>query len=257
MEIKITSSEIDDVICAEIPDADVDKDLHKVATKNMIHGVCSKAVIPNSGDIVVEVDEAINYPTKFLNSLDLPGMPPHAPQLKIDVPNFNQPKLCNCTLFVVKKLMSNVVEATILTVLFKCEDILIPRIAMIPTDMPFQFKRLQFLILLPFAFTINKAQGQSLELCCLHLDGLLLTWTINYILVGKSDNLYIYKTDQQKNCILTKEQAFANERTKERMAKMGTERHSARLEDARLRARRSCSVASDLLCSEQNERNKL
>ncbi|VDM93690.1 unnamed protein product, partial [Onchocerca ochengi] len=96
-----------------------------------IHGVCSKAVIPNSGDIVVEVDEAINYPTKFLNSLDLPGMPPHAPQLKID------------------------------------------------------------------------------------------------------------RTSEQ------------------RMARMGTERHAARLEDARLRARRSCSVASGLLCSEQNERNKL
>ncbi|VDM96793.1 unnamed protein product, partial [Onchocerca ochengi] len=53
--------------------------------------------------------------------------------------------------------------------------------------------------------------------------------------------------------VIPKEQALANERTKERMAKMGTERHSARLEDARLRARRSCSVASDLLCSEQNQ----
>jgi hypothetical protein len=32
---KITSNEIDDVICAEIPDVDVDKDLHEVVTKNM------------------------------------------------------------------------------------------------------------------------------------------------------------------------------------------------------------------------------
>jgi hypothetical protein len=37
---KITSNEIDDVICAEIPDADVDKNLHEVVTKNMIHGPC-------------------------------------------------------------------------------------------------------------------------------------------------------------------------------------------------------------------------
>jgi hypothetical protein len=40
--------------------------------------------------------------------------------------------------------MSNVVEATILTEPLKGEDVLIPRIPMIPTDMPFQFKILQF-----------------------------------------------------------------------------------------------------------------
>ncbi|VDO41518.1 unnamed protein product [Onchocerca flexuosa] len=37
---KITSNEIDDVICAETPDAAVDKDLYEVVTKNMIHGPC-------------------------------------------------------------------------------------------------------------------------------------------------------------------------------------------------------------------------
>ena len=36
---------------------------------------------------------------------------------------------------------------------------------MITTDMSFQFKRLQFPIRLASAITINKAQGQSLELC--------------------------------------------------------------------------------------------
>ncbi|KAK1330345.1 hypothetical protein QTO34_010534 [Cnephaeus nilssonii] len=66
--------------------------------------------------------------------------------------------------------MSNVVEATILTGPFKGEDVLIPHIPKIPTDMPFQFKRLQFPIRLAFAITLNKAQGQSLELCGLDLD---------------------------------------------------------------------------------------
>ncbi|GFT82258.1 ATP-dependent DNA helicase [Trichonephila clavipes] len=37
---KITSDEIDDGICAEIPRADIDKDLHAVIIKNMIHGSC-------------------------------------------------------------------------------------------------------------------------------------------------------------------------------------------------------------------------
>jgi ATP-dependent DNA helicase PIF1 len=84
--------------------------------------------------------------------------------------HINQPKLCNGTRFAVKKLMSNVVEATIFTGPFKGEDVLIPRIPTIPTDMPFQFKRLQFPIQLAFAITINKAQGQSLKLCGLDLD---------------------------------------------------------------------------------------
>ncbi|XP_043937508.1 uncharacterized protein LOC122810098 [Protopterus annectens] len=44
---KITSNEIDDVICSEIPDADVDKDLHEVVMKNMIHGPCG-TLNPNS-----------------------------------------------------------------------------------------------------------------------------------------------------------------------------------------------------------------
>ena len=77
--------------------------------------------------------------------------------------NINQPKLCNGTRLSVKKLMTNIIEAKILTGPFKGEDVLIPRIPMIPTDMSFQFKRLQFPIRLAFAIMINKAQGQYLE----------------------------------------------------------------------------------------------
>ena len=64
-----------------------------------------------------------------------------------------------------KKTMENVIEATILTGPFEGEAVLIPCIPVIPTDLPFQFKRLQFPIRLAFAITINKAQGQSLEKC--------------------------------------------------------------------------------------------
>ena len=52
--------------------------------------------------------------------------------------NINQPKLCNGTGLSAKKLMTNIREAK------KGENILTLRIPMIPTDLLFQFKRLQF-----------------------------------------------------------------------------------------------------------------
>ncbi|XP_069195719.1 uncharacterized protein [Procambarus clarkii] len=127
----------------------------------------SEAVICKSVDTVVEADKAVNYATEFFNSLDQPGIPSYVLHLKIGVPimlrNTNQPKLCNGTRLAVKKLISNDVEATILRGSFKGEDVLIPHIPMIPTDMIFQFKRLQFPIRMAFAITNNKAWGKSLE----------------------------------------------------------------------------------------------
>ncbi|VDM94539.1 unnamed protein product [Onchocerca ochengi] len=91
---------------------------------------------------------------------------------------YHQPKPCNGTRFAVKKLMINVVEATSLTGLLKGEGVLISRSPMIPMEMPFLFKRLQFPIRLTFAFTINKAQGQPLKLIwrpiAFHMDNYML-----------------------------------------------------------------------------------
>ncbi|CAB3236789.1 unnamed protein product [Arctia plantaginis] len=49
-------------------------------------------------DCVTNEDEATNYPIEFLNSLDVPGLPPHNLRLKVGsvvtmFPNISQPKL--------------------------------------------------------------------------------------------------------------------------------------------------------------------
>lgn len=110
-------------------------------------------------------DDVLNYPKEFLHSLDLPGIPPNFLQFKVGVSiilqNLNQPLLCNCTRLVVKRLMNNIVEATISIGKIKGEDVFIHRIPVIPPDFSFEFKRLQIPICLAFPITTNKSQGQS------------------------------------------------------------------------------------------------
>jgi ATP-dependent DNA helicase PIF1 len=77
-------------------------------------------------DTVCDATKAVNYPTEFLNSLDLPGMPPHNLQLKVGSPvillrNLNSPRLYNGTQLVIKKLMKNVIKAIILNGKFRGE----------------------------------------------------------------------------------------------------------------------------------------
>lgn len=84
-------------------------------------------------------DDVVNYPTEFLNLLELPGLPPHNLQLKVGsvfmmLRNINQPRLCNRTRLDVKKLMNNVIGATIIKGKYIGEDVLIPCIPMNPTD---------------------------------------------------------------------------------------------------------------------------
>ena len=87
--------------------------------------------------------------------------------------------------------MLKVVEAAILNGKSK-GDVFILRLPVIPTDMPFEFKRLQFHVRLAFSMTGNKAQGQSLQVCRLNLENPLFTSGQLYVCMfasGKSHQI--------------------------------------------------------------------
>ncbi|GBM35587.1 hypothetical protein AVEN_121038-1 [Araneus ventricosus] len=148
----------------------------------------------------MDKEQAVYYPTEFLNFLNPPGMPPHMFNLKLDssimlLRNLDPPKLFNGTRLRVSNLMDNVIQATILTDNNKGESVFIPRIPLIPTDMPFEFKRLQFPVRIAFEITINKAQDQSLKVTGINLETPCFSHGQLYVAistVGTPRNICIY-----------------------------------------------------------------
>jgi ATP-dependent exoDNAse (exonuclease V) alpha subunit len=119
-----------------------------------------------------------SIPQECLNTLTLSGMPVHKLTLKIGCPiillrNVNSPKgLCNGTRLIVTKLLSNVIEAKVLTGSHAGRLAFIPRISLDTTatsGLAFTVRRRQFPIRIAYAMTINKSQGQSLRIVGLHL----------------------------------------------------------------------------------------
>ncbi|XP_077551726.1 ATP-dependent DNA helicase Pif1-like [Haemaphysalis longicornis] len=127
-----------------------------------------------SVDSVIQIEDVVHYPVEFLNTLTFAGIPDHRIILKVGAPvmllrNLNPPKLCNGTRLKVTALYRNVIEATVLTGCARGESVFIPRIPLIPSEYPFQFKRLQFPVKLCFAMTTHKSQGQSLKVAGIDL----------------------------------------------------------------------------------------
>ena len=81
---------------------------------------------------------------------------------------------------------------------FKREDVLIPCIPMIPNDMPFDFKRLQFPVRLAFAVSINKSQEQSLSVCGINLENPCFSHRQLYVTFPVLENHQHYLFSHQK-----------------------------------------------------------
>ncbi|XP_013786115.1 uncharacterized protein LOC106470130 [Limulus polyphemus] len=107
---------------------------------------CNKSV-----DSVPDQTQMVNYPPDFLNSFEPPGVSPNYLSVKVGahimvLRNLDPPRLCNGTRLVVKKLMPMLLKLQCFLGVARVKMFHL-RISMIPTDMPFEFKRLQF----PFA----------------------------------------------------------------------------------------------------------
>ena len=175
-------------------------DIVEAINNSLLNKLAGKETIFKSVYSVVDPNSAVQYPTEFLNSLQPPGLPPHNLILKVGAPimllrNLDPPRLCNGTRLTVKYILPHVLEATILTGPGTNEDIFIPRIPLMPVDIPFEFKRLQFPVRLSFAITINKSQGQSLGVVGLYLESPCFSHGQLYVgssRVSSAQNLYIF-----------------------------------------------------------------
>ncbi|XP_058780230.1 uncharacterized protein LOC131653904 [Vicia villosa] len=79
--------------------------------------------------------------------------------------------LCNGTRLIVTRLADHVIEARIISGKNIGTSFYIPRMDISPTQSPWPFKltRRQFPIIVSYAMTINKSQGQSLDYVGLYL----------------------------------------------------------------------------------------
>ncbi|CAH9100410.1 unnamed protein product [Cuscuta epithymum] len=108
---------------------------------------------------------------EFLNGIKASGVPNHQLHLKVGTPvmlmrNIDHSQgLCNGTRMVITRLGNHILEAKVLTGISAGQKVLIPRMSLTPSDvrLPFKFQRRQFPIIVSYAMTINKSQGQSLS----------------------------------------------------------------------------------------------
>ncbi|GBN18927.1 hypothetical protein AVEN_79249-1 [Araneus ventricosus] len=99
-----------------------------------------------SVDTVVDNKQVPSYPVEFFNSLELSRVPSDKLRITVGVPvllrrNLDVPRLYNDTRLQIIHLGPKVVRATVMTGIARGENVLIPRIPIIPKDLPSQFKR--------------------------------------------------------------------------------------------------------------------
>ncbi|XP_061355352.1 uncharacterized protein LOC133299871, partial [Gastrolobium bilobum] len=168
------------------------------------------------GTSSVEDDEIT---PEILNTLSCSGIPDNKLILKVKVPvmllrNIDQSRgLCNGTRLLITKLGNHVVEVIVLTGSNIGETVLIPRMTMSPSShtFPVNFQRRQFPLIVSFAMTINKSQGQSLSHVAIYLPKHVFThgfqpilFDISFIMYSKYDLIKDLSPTEEEWRIMTR-----------------------------------------------------
>jgi len=133
--------------------------------------------VPTASPRSINTQQSV-YPSEYLNSLTLGGLPPHKLSIKLGavimlLRNMDPSRgHCNGTRYIVRQVSPRCITAEIACGQYSGNILFIPRIPLSPTDagLPFTLRRRQFPVRPAFAMTINKAQGQTLQRSGVLLD---------------------------------------------------------------------------------------